>query len=283
MSQFRCIGTFGPYCPTVLPSTTPGFSPYVRAGNLRLVAQSVAEQMSPQQQLSVFPTELAMKIFWEADTINMTASVTTQYLALGSVTGTCNRTIVWGSYDVNVPGFQNLNDLRQGVETAAEMLCHISDECSLPGAATFPTHTLFREITDQGFKPWSDPNSPVCLANPASCKWSTSEQMLIAPRLAIDGTDRLNLKKPPPYAPFDFYLENSGIISANNGVYISAYEPERPNQGGNSTKLVGAANFVTPWGSWAVNMAGGLNVTDASMTITVTASDKNRRYGVPRI
>lgn len=225
-----------------------------------------------------------MKIFWEAATITMTASVTTEYLNLGSVTGSANRTIAWGLYDDNSAGVGLIgNDLRSDVKTAAEMLCYISDKCSLRGAAPYPTHTFFRQKIDQGFEPWRDPGSAFCSINPDICRWATIEQMFISPRIRIDGTDKENTSNNVYYAPFAFALENADIISQNNGIYLDAYEPERPNQGGNSTKLVGAANFVTPWGSWSVNLAGGLAVTDASMTITVTAADPAVRYGKPKV
>jgi hypothetical protein len=271
MSEFRCIGYFGPYCPTD--------ALFYESQNMRLVP------LKNYEHTDQFPIELATKIFWEADTINMTASVTTNnkvFSVDGSivdriVTGTCNRTVKWGVFHLSTqPIYQNF---RQEIKTAAEMLCHISDTCDLEYTTPFPSHTTFSETIDQGFEPWANPSSQVCVVNPDQCKWQTVETIFISPRPYYNPEQK---NRPITlYAPFGFNLENSGIVAAANGIYINSYNPDRPIGTGNATKFVGQADIITPWGSCKVDMAGGLAVTNATMTITVTAADAATRYGIP--
>jgi hypothetical protein len=189
-----------------------------------------------------FPLELAMKIFWEAATFQIVGSVTTQN-GTGSdaliVTNNVDHTFDWGAWTYSPPnGFD-----RPTATKAHELLCR-------------DYHTLYDAQT---LKTTNDAN------------WSSRVRGFInrapfAPSI---------YQKDTIYAPFQFSIDNAGIVSRLNGIFLSAVR-----DGAGQTEAEGPnANIETPWGNYSCPTRIGTAVQSASMTITVTAADPATRYG----
>jgi hypothetical protein len=114
--SFRTLGWFGPEC--FLSTTRWNVAPpkYLEIYN---------SQTGSNQD---FPLELAMKIFWESQTISINASLTwvrffsgpQQYVPF---TASYNETLNWGERRSN---FIDLPSARTGLQTAKELLCSSS-------------------------------------------------------------------------------------------------------------------------------------------------------------
>jgi hypothetical protein len=192
-----------------------------------------------------FPLELAMKIFWEAATFQIVGSVTTQN-GTGSdaltVTNNVDHTFDWGAWTYSPPnGFD-----RPTATKAHELLCR-------------DYHTLYDAQT---------------LKTTNGANWSSWVRGFInrAPFAPLTySTDTIkNI-----YAPFQFFIDNAGIVSRLNGIFLSAVR-----DGAGQTEAEGPkATIETPWGDYSCPTRIGTAVQSASMTITVTAADPATRYG----
>jgi hypothetical protein len=120
--SFRTLGWFGPACPfTPTVGTWEGMEMY---------------DFSSETQLSQFPLDIAMKIFWEAQTITVDASVTFP-LSGSSATRSGSITSAWGEFDRR-GGTIGSQFNRPFFENAKSALCPIANSSG--------THTYKEEI-----------------------------------------------------------------------------------------------------------------------------------------
>jgi hypothetical protein len=82
------------------------------------------------------------------------------------------------------------------------------------------------------------------------------------------------------YAPFQFYIENGGLVGAINGIYLDPFAPRStpPFTGGSFSVEGPSASITTPWGTFSAPTRIGQAVTSSSLSITVTAADPSVRY-----
>jgi hypothetical protein len=270
-TNFRTIGWFGSECYTPATRFVPpqGFIPsQLPYMNIRkfwnpLLEPKPANQPSGYQ--GDFPLELAMKIFWEAETITMTSNITTS-TTFGPISASGTSTIKWGSY--NDESFPPTTNLRDGVLTAKEMLCHIDSENKLEPKPPFgspQSHTAFRKTIVAGTVPTTQGPKP----------YTTTQRMVIGPRPLIYKPENINLPIEI-YAPFTFGFEFGGLVSNPDGIFLSSAGPIF--QGFFLTKEFVMADIITPWGNTQVRTTAGNLISDGSMTITVTAADPKERY-----
>jgi hypothetical protein len=128
--SFRTFGWFGPYC-----ATTPAQEPL----NL-IVHDYESPAAAPQSGGRVnFPLDVAMKVFWEAATFQITSTVSAT-IGATSRTDTVNVAVNWGQIEDS----QEVFTPRQGLNLAKEMLCAINP------AIVGGYHTLYRESSPGG-------------------------------------------------------------------------------------------------------------------------------------
>jgi hypothetical protein len=114
--SFRTLGWFGPECFQSDGRWVAAPPKYLEIYN---------SQTGSNQD---FPLELAMKIFWESQTISINASLTWVRFFSGppryvSFTASYNETLNWGERRAN---FTSLPSERTGLQTAKELLCSSS-------------------------------------------------------------------------------------------------------------------------------------------------------------
>lgn len=191
-----------------------------------------------------FPLELAMKIFWEAEMFYITASVVTKN-GDGIFTQNVAHSFPWGSWRYHYYGVDRVPgwDDRPSATNAKDLLCR--------DYHTFSSVSTSR--MDNGVA-WQ--SNVWCLINRVPFAAPSTYQ-----------TDAI-------YAPFRFYIDNTGLTSRLNGIILS------PFRGVGQTETEGpSANIETPWGNYSCPTRIGIEVESVSMTITVTASDPTTRYG----
>lgn len=234
MANFRTIGWFGSECPVK----------DVLAENMVLYTPD--ETPPPARGL---PLEVAMKIFWEAQTINISGSITTENLE-SSFSNSINETFEWGAYISASP----INTIRSSVATAKEMLCFINSENQLTPAPAFPWHTAFSGSKSGGF-------------TEDGKEWFTTYGVLIYPQPFYNPiTKKL-------CAPISFAIDNGGLISAENGFGL-----DRRLANGFTTKPFVNATIVSPWGTYSFETVASYSVSSGNLTLTVTAADPEVRY-----
>jgi len=192
--------------------------------------------------LDGFPVDIAMKLFWEALTFNVTASITANFGGLvGTTTISQNQTFNWGVIASDPP---TVFDPRSGLITATEALCAIQESPDL-----FPdlrSHTLF--IKDQIVN---------TIQTRLSFEMSTKELYL------IDGI---------LHAPFSVGFQAGTAIIQTGSNFLTQFPPQL---------LGNSATWNTPWGNTSTPLRGasqGNPIIAGSITITVTAADPEVRY-----
>lgn len=212
-----------------------------------------------------FPLELAMKIFWESATITMNASLTSTEGNF-TISSSISAAINWGGFDDQVTaqvGFPYLENLRVGIGTAKEMLCHINSDNQLqpnPMPLYNSSHTVLRRQRQLGVR--TRPNLP---PEPYGDRWIIA----INPRPYIWIPDNVNIPIEI-YAPFYFEYQHWGIGPNGIGTTMQTGSPQFP--------LYGNAQINTPWGSIQNPMYKGPSSTSGSMTINITGTDPLTRY-----
>jgi hypothetical protein len=244
--SFRTLGYFGPECPT-----PPQFPFEGQFNKMRLVPQAQASGYD-------FPLELAMKIFWESATLQITGSVTTDIN--GTFTSTVDETFSWGSYrDDTFPA-----NARDTITRAKDLLClkKSTPLTALHGNLTFGSHTIFRKN--------------ITRSRPSGGTWNTVIFGFIREVPYLDSF----VAQTRIYAPFQCFIENSGLTGAPNGIYLDPFAPRAtaPFTGGSPTLEGPTASITTPWGNFSAPTRIGQAVTSSSLSITVTAADTSVRY-----
>jgi hypothetical protein len=235
--SFRTLGWFGPNCPLPLPPPPTTFSPPNEFKDTRMY------NLQTKEIVNEFPLDIAMKIFWEAKTISVDASVTASYPISGGGTETGTLTgetsAEWS--EISRPEFAS----RQPVQTAKELLCILKQPSSL-----FPNnHT--NKATDFSVSPR--------LSIIIRAREFTDENVLYAPFLInVEGA----IAPQPTQFGAQIFTTSVASINANQ---------------------VGVANWTTPWGNTTsplfFSASGGAGPHVSSfMNITVTAADPATRY-----
>jgi hypothetical protein len=239
--SFRTLGWFGPNCPLPLPPPPTPFSPPQEFKDTRMY------NLQTKETVNEFPLDIAMKIFWEAETISFEASVSALFffqnqLTSGSFSG--SESAVWSEIDLDL----SPSSAREPVQTAKELLCILKRPSSL-----FPNnHTVKLQAGNL-------PRTNIAIQS----REFADEEFLYAPfSISIEG----GLGPPSEF----------GTFSAGAQIFTTSVASINANQ-------VGFANWITPWGNatsplFFSGIFGTETHVSSSMTITVTAANPATRY-----
>jgi hypothetical protein len=234
--SFRTLGWFGPLCPNPLPPDPPFASSPNEFKATRMY------NLQTRERINEFPLDIAMKIFWEADTIAIDGFFTVEYTAQGGARAVATvageTSVSWGAIDIFNPLFVAN---RPPIATAKEMLCTIQK------AGNAGIHTLHE--TDTSFSP----------------------RMIIRILRQIwgDGT--------AAYAPFSINFEGAVTTQAGAQIITTSVFPENAPQVGAANWITPWGNAMSPL-FFSRTPIGNVIHLDSSMTITVTAADPAVRY-----
>jgi hypothetical protein len=238
MGGFRTRGWFGPQCPTL-------GSLYFDDFNIHDFSDpSPAPQ--PIGGRVNFPLDIAMKIFWEAQSFQINSFI--EATVNGETkSDTKNITIPWGAFVT--ASFQQGDFQRQSVETAKEMLCILQNpSSSIASWHTFSTSFLNSPLPATWYS--------FFLLNPSISTFPAAIDLLI---FEMEWRHDITLLFGSQFQQI--------VITAGS---------TRPNIG---PVNIGSWNLNTPWGNFSLPLWGsGGRVVDASVTITVTAADPAVRY-----
>jgi hypothetical protein len=236
--NFRTLGWFGPNCPLNDP-----FYPFFPPQYMEIYDSVTGSNFN-------FPLETAMKIFWEASGIIVSASLVWKRLLAGQFikfSSNFNETIQWGEVFAGP-------SQRGSVGTAKEMLCFLNEEFG---------YNTFKVITQN-----AQTNSVLSF---------TIDK---APFIYFYGTDAYKL-----FMPLRVRVSaGSGWAEIQSrNAYGPPFSPDIPQL------TMGACNIFTPWGNTSTPLLISPNSKDsggtvtafvesASMSITVTGANPETRY-----
>ena len=244
--SFRTFGWFGPRCPRTFQLVQTGTGSFGATwGHMDMY------DYSTKSFLSGFPLEIASKIYWEAGEITLDASVTAQYTApngaLVTRTLSAANTVTWGSGP----------SPRPFITTAKDMLCFIN-------GGTFSSITGAYSRINTNFSILDNSGLPT--------------------RLIYSTEGRPYFQNEKLFAPFVLNIEGNIAQQVNHG--------NRPAQllvsprifTSDVTRIVGNAEWFTPWGNvlvpmyWSTFSNTAVQFVSGFMRVTVTAADPATRY-----
>lgn len=239
---FSTIGWFGPECPFYNYIVYPD----QLYDKMRIMPANLVTGFD-------FPLELAMKIFWEAQSFSVSSSLTT-FNQGREFSSQFNYVAEWGSFDL---AFNQFGNSRPTITRAKELLCIKKNPppfSQYHGNLSFGSHTFVSKLE---LYTWEFGT------------WSAGSGIFLGPQMVID----------PATNEMHFYFsvshDHGGIISGPVGVTFG------PNKATNRGVIVTdgpPVTMITPWGNYSCPMTMTQTVVDASMTVTVTAADPSVRY-----
>jgi hypothetical protein len=234
--NFHTLGWFGPLCPDPLPPSPPLASSPNEFKATRMY------NLQTNERINEFPLDIAMKIFWEADTIAIDAFFTIQYTISGvtqvaTIAG--GTSAQWGEIDFFNPVSTIPN--RPPIASAKEMLCTIQ-KTGNDGIHTFHS-------TDSS----------------------------LSPRMIIQIRQRIYGDETAAYAPFVINFEGGPVPQTGAQIITTSVFPAAAVQVGFANWITPWGNATSPLFFSRIPV-GNVTHLNSSMTITVTAAAPAVRY-----
>lgn len=233
--SFRTFGYFGPLCPLPVPQAGP-YSPPNVLNNMRMY------NILSGERIDEFPLDVAMKIFWEAETISINGFITAEYTtpqggrAVGTLSG--GTSVQWG--EVNEVSPFPFTPYRPPMASAKEMLCTIQK------AGNLGIHTFHSTLSS------------------------------ISPRMAIEIRRRDFGDGQISYAPFSINFEGAYTTSQGVQIFVLPFTNAGRVPVGNANWITPWGNVSTPL--FFSPFYGNETHIASEMTITVTAANPTTRY-----